>query len=797
MTAHGVEPLLTGNITAVITSTQPLVSVSVTLLASRPSSSALEAVLAASSGDDTAPDEAPRFVHLESFPANEARYGELRRPLPSSVWVQMGVQALWSHQAEAIDLARDGTSVVVSTGTASGKSLCYQAPIAEAALDPIRPGTALLIFPTKALAHDQLRSLWGYGFEGLVPAAYDGDAGPEERTWARANANALLTNPEMLHAGILPHHRRWATFLMRLRYVVVDELHVLRGIFGSNVAHVLRRLRRLCASYGSYPTFLFSSATIGEPAELASELCGLEVRGVGDDGSPRGERLVALCNPKDAHGSDSGPRASANSTAARLLARLVSTGHQTIVFCRSRKGTELVAAEARRRLPAGLADSVRAYRGGYLADERRDLEAELSTGTLRGVVATTALELGVDIGGLDACVLDGYPGTVASLWQQAGRAGRGGKASLAVLVAGDDQLDQWLMAHPTELFTRPAEPAVINPANPTVLGSHLACAAFEQPLSHADAAYWPDDLDEGVRRLVLDDELRLRRRGRRREPTAVWARRGWPANGVGLRSGSAGEFRIVTRDDSLVGTVDRSRAFGTVHPGAVYLHQGAAYRVVDLEIDDRLARVEPTGGDEYTQARTEIDIRLLEAETDRPVGAAALTLGTVEVTSVVSGYRRRDSRTGELLESSELDLPPTRLTTRALWYTVDRSLLEEAGVAPCDGPGALHAVEHAAIGILPLFAICDRWDVGGMSTMLQLDTGLPTVVIYDGYQGGVGIADLAYSAADRHLEVTRQVIDHCGCADGCPSCVQSPKCGNFNEPLNKAGAAAVLAAVLD
>ena len=426
-----------------------------TLVAGPADTSALEAVLAEPSGDDPASSGSPRFVHLETLPARPARHGELRRPLPASVWRRLGVPALWSHQAEAIDLIRDGTSVALSTGTGSGKSLCYQAAIAEAAIDPIRPGTALCVFPTKALAHDQLRSLWEYGFEDVVPATYDSDAGTEERTWARANANVVLTNPEMLHGGILPHHPRWATFLMRLRYVVVDELHVLRGIFGSNVAHVLRRLRRLCASYGSAPTFVFSSATIGDAAGLASSLCGLDVAGVTDDGSPRGRRVVALCNPTRDSGSGSGGATSANGAAAGLLARLVSAGHQTIVFCRSRKGTELVAADARRRLPADLADAVRAYRGGYLADERRELEAELSAGALRGVVATTALELGVDIGGLDACVLDGYPGTVASLWQQAGRAGRDGQESLAVLVAGEDQLDQWLMAHPTELFSRP------------------------------------------------------------------------------------------------------------------------------------------------------------------------------------------------------------------------------------------------------------------------------------------------------------------------------------------------------
>jgi DEAD/DEAH box helicase domain-containing protein len=729
-----------------------------------------------------------RLVHLERIPARDARFADLAEPLPDVVRSRLPVERFWTHQAEAIDLVRGGTSVVVATGTASGKSLCFQVPIAEAAAgDP--PGTALLLFPTKALAQDQLRALGDLDVPGLVPACYDGDTGPEERTWARRHATALLSNPDMLHVGLLPHHARWATFLMRLRYVVVDELHVLRGVFGTHVAHVLRRLRRVCAHYGSDPTFVFGSATIGEPATLASALCDKKVVAVTDDGSPRGERLFALWNPPLLD-DESGARASANVETAALLSTLVGDDRRAIAFCRSRKGTELVAADARRRLPERLRETVRPYRGGYLAAERREIEGELFSGQLRGVVATSALELGIDIGTLDACVLDGFPGTIASLWQQAGRAGRAQQQSLAVLVGGEDQLDQWLMAHPRELFTRPPEQAVINPSNPSVLEPHLACAAYELPLTPDDGDWWGDDLDEGVRALVGDDLLVVR------DGRAFWSGRGSPAWGVGLRSGSSEEYRIATADGSLIGTVDGSRAFSSVHPGAVYLHQGQAWRVTDLDLDDRVAWVEPSDGGELTQVRSETEIRILDDEVSRQVGPVTLHLGAVEVSEQVVGYQRRDVQTRELLGTEDLDLPPSRLVTRGFWWEIAERVLDRAGVAPADWPGTLHAAEHTMIGMLPLFTICDRWDVGGVSTPLQVDTGRPTIVVYDGYPGGAGIAELGYDAGERLLRTTLEVLESCPCTSGCPSCVQSPKCGNGNEPLDKAGAASLLRVIL-
>jgi DEAD/DEAH box helicase domain-containing protein len=767
----------------------------------------LEAVAArtAEEFDLDADDAAGALVHLERIPRRDARFAEPAIPLPPTVRERLGVPGLWIHQAEALDHARAGHSVAVATGTASGKSLIYQALIGEAAIGGAGagPSTALLLFPTKALAQDQLRAVTDLQLPGVVAATYDGDCTPEERVWVRRNANALLTNPDMLHSGILPQHARWATFLRRLRYVVVDELHVLRGIFGSHVAHVLRRLRRLCAHYGSDPTFVFTSATIGQPGSLASALCGLPVIEVTDDGSPRGERLFALWNPPMLD-LETGARASTNGQAARLVAELVHTGHRTIAFTRSRKGTELLAADVRRRVPESLADQVRPYRAGYLASERRQIEAELFAGTLRGVIATTALELGIDVGGLDASVLTGFPGTIASMWQQAGRAGREQQPSLSVLVAGSDQLDQYLLAHPTEVFTRAPEPAVVNPSNPFVLDPHLTCAAYELPLTPCDAAWWGTDLEEAMPRLVADRRLRLRLGGvgavppadQRPPVRAVWAGGDAPAHTVGLRTGSAVEYRIALADGTMVGTVDEARAFESVHPGAIYLHRGATYRVADLDLDEHVAIVEPADGGETTQPRTDTSVSIIEQQHVRVVGRAALALGAVEVQSQVIGYQRRDAFSGEVLGNEPLELPPTRLVTRAFWYTVDAELVTDAGLDPARLPGALHAAEHAAIGMLPLFTICDRWDVGGVSTVALAETGRPTIVVYDGYPGGAGIAELGFGAADRHLAATLELLLGCPCHEGCPSCVQSPKCGNGNEPLDKAGAIALLRTIL-
>ena len=736
-----------------------------------------------------------RLVHLVREPERSAVHAELRRPLAPPIAERLP-GPLWTHQVQAIELARAGRSVVVTSGTSSGKSLCYQVPIAEATSDPIRPGTALVVFPTKALAHDQLRAITALDLPGVVAGAYDGDASPEERTWVRKHATVVLTNPEMLHAGLLPHHERWATFLGRLRYIVLDELHSFRGVFGSHVAQLVRRLRRLAAHHGAEPVCICSSATIGAPERLAGAICGTDVVPVLDDGSPRGPRTLALWQPPLLD-SSTGARASSHREAAAVMAHLIDGGATTLGFARSRRGVEIVAEDVRRRLPRSTASRVRAYRGGYLSEERRAIEDELFAGELAGVVATSALELGIDVGGLDAVVVDGFPGTIASFRQQAGRAGRSGAAATAVLVAGSDQLDQWLCDHPDELLTRAPEPAVVNPANPFVLDPHLRCAAHELPLTHADERWWPGVLDDGVRRLVHAEELAVRHRGRRQEPIAVWVGTGWPSHGVGLRNAAGAPVRIVTHEgERPVGEVDRARAPDQVHTGASYLHQGQHWRVVELDLDVGGAHVEPSDGATYTVPRRDTDVCLLDVDRERQVGRARLHLGTVEVHSEVVGYQRKDALTGEVVERVPLDLPRSTLLTRAVWYVIDPSVADAAGVHRSSLPGALHAIEHAAIGMLPLFAICDRWDVGGVSTACHADTGSPTIVIYDAMPGGAGVADLGFDAASRHLPATEQSIAACPCEAGCPSCIQSPKCGNGNDHLDKAAALVLLRAVL-
>ena len=747
-----------------------------------------------------------RLVHIEHLPPVEARFAELTEPLPAAVAERLP-ERLFTHQAEALDLVRAGTSVAVATGTASGKSLIYQAAIGEAALAPARPGTALCIYPTKALGHDQMRSFVDLGLPGVVPSAYDGDAGRDERAEARRSATVLLTNPEMLHCGILPHHAGWMRFLSRLEYVVIDELHLFRGIFGSHVAHVIRRLRRIAAHYGADPTFVCTSATIGEPAALASAITGVPVTAVTDDGSPTGPRSVAIWNPPVLD-AETGTRASSHTETAGLVADLVRGDRRTLGFCPSRRTTEIVAQRVRRQLPADQRGRVAAYRGGFLAEERHEIEQALTAGEVDAVLATSALELGAGFDGVDACVLDGFPGTVASLWQRVGRAGRQRQESMAVLVCGSDQLDQWVAAHPTELFSRPPEPAVINHANPFVADPHLRCAAFELPLTHDDERFWPGLLDDSVRRLVVDDELTVRPpgggtaggRGRRRRlsptsPVAVWSGNGWPVDRVGLRSGSPGQVKIIRPDGTPVGTVDRGRAGEVVHEGAVYLHAGRHYRVRELDLDTGRAVVDPDDGGTYTSATTRMDLRIRGEDVVDESGPVRLAVGPIEVTTRVTGYVRKDAASGEVVERQGLTLPPSTLETRGVWRVIPEELLAGVGLVPERWPGALHAAEHAAIGVLPLFAICDRWDVGGVSTARHVDTGAPTIVIYDGYPGGAGIAELGFEAAERHWRVTAEVIAACPCTAGCPSCVQSPKCGNGNEPLDKAGALAMLEAL--
>lgn len=732
------------------------------------------------------------MAYVERIPARAGATEDVTlAPEISARLRRRGITALWRHQAQAVEALRRRRNVAVATGTASGKSLVYQIAAFERFLADPR-ATALYLFPTKALAQDQLRQMRSFALTQVRAAVYDGDTPSSERPWVRRNANLVITNPDMLHFGILPAHDKWATFLRGLSVVAVDEMHTLRGVFGSHVAGVLRRLRRLAARYGADPVFVAASATIANPGALAERLTGLAFDEIADDGSPRGEKVFALWNPPVAD-SHSGARRAANAEAAEMLSALVEESVATIAFARSRKGAELVASGARDRLAdrrGDLAGRIAAYRAGYLAEERRKIEHDLAGGRLLGVAATTALELGIDVGGLDACLLAGYPGTVAATWQRAGRAGRTQGRSLAVLIAQDDPLDQYLVSHPEAIFGRPVEAAVVDPANPSILDGHLGCAAYEMALSDDDERFFGPAVTAGISRLSGNGLLRSRG-GRHR-----WAGTRSPAQDVDIRA--AGRTVAIVEEDTgaLLGTSDQSRAPFTLHVGAIYLHQGEQFEVRALDLDRSIALVRPVETDCYTQARDVTDIRILARERAGRAGRVESGFGVVEVTNQVVAYARKRVFTGEVLEVVPLDLPEQRLETRAFWYVAPDEVLAEAGVQPPAVPGAAHAAEHASIGLMPLLAMCDRWDVGGVSTAFHEDTGACTVFVYDGYPGGVGICERGFEALPTLLAATLEVIRACPCESGCPSCVQSPKCGNGNEPLDKDGAGGLLRTIL-
>jgi DEAD/DEAH box helicase domain-containing protein len=712
--------------------------------------------------------------------------------------VAAGVAAPWAHQVDVAELARAGQHVVVATGTASGKSLAYQLPVlAELVTD--QQATALYLAPTKALGADQIRAVRALTLSEVRAAPFDGDTPMAERDWVRSHARWVFTNPDMLHHGVLARHDRWARLLRRLRYVVIDECHAYRGVFGSHVALLIRRLRRVAARYGANPVFVLASATVADPADSASRLTGLDTVAVTEDGSPCGERTIALWEPpllEELAGENGAPvRRSAGAESARLLADLVVEGARTLVFVRSRRGAELTALGAQRALNAAaageLASRIAAYRAGYLPEERRALEAALDSGELLGIASTNALELGVDIAGLDAVVLAGYPGTRASFWQQAGRAGRAGSGALVVFVARDDPLDTYLVHHSAALLGTAVEATVLDPANPYVLRPQLVCAAAELPLTEACL----DALGGEVARSVIAD-LVAEGTLRRRSGGWFWTAARRPHSQVDIRGSGGHQVAVVEAGTGrLLGTIDPESACTAVHPGAVYLHRGESFVVDELDLETGVALVHPEEPQWHTSARSVTDISVVSVLDKWRSGDVSVALGEVEVTSQVVGYLRR-LPSGQVLDAVPLELPPSTLRTRAVWFTVCESALEAAGLSPDAWPGALHAAEHAAIGLLPLVATCDRWDIGGVSTALHRDTGEPTVFVHDGHPGGAGFADRAHAALRPWLSATRDAIAACECPAGCPSCVQSPKCGNGNDPLDKAGAIVVLNTVL-
>ena len=721
--------------------------------------------------------EPPRAGRAEPFPDD-------LDPRVASALVAQGITALYRHQAEAWEALRAGGNAIVTTSTASGKSLAFNLPVLDLlAREP--KSRALYLYPTKALAQDQARALAALGLKGVKPAIYDGDTEADRRWQIRKWANVVLTNPDMLHVGVLPHHDRWGDVLANLRYVVVDEAHVYRGVFGSHVANVLRRLRRLARVYGSEPQVVLASATIANPPQLAESLLGEPAAVIDSDAAPATERTIALWNP-ELIDPELGLRASPLGDASRLYAGFVSRGLRTICFAKSRKAVELIHRFASDRLDDDTAGRIAPYRAGYTPTQRREIEQRLTAGELLGVTATDALELGIDIGTLDCAISVGFPGTVSSLRQQWGRAGRR-NPGLAVLVASEDALDQYFMREPETLLARTVEAAILDHANPRVLDGHVLSAAFEGPIDAADAETLGP---EALERAAALPELK------RTDAGFVWAGKDYPAARVLLRSGELDSFTVVDEETGAVlGIVERSRAYSTVHDGAVYLHLGEQHLVKRLDVNARTALIARANVDWYTQAKKETDTAIVEPlRTERRLGLE-LTFGRVSVTEQVVAYQRKSISGGDTLETIQLDLPETSFETEAIWFSPSPEQLVGLEEMP-KLLSSLHAAEHSLIALLPLWAMCDRWDIGGLSTNIHRQTGLPTIFVYDGHAGGVGITERGFERFEGWVEDTAKMLAGCPCADGCPSCVQSPKCGNLNDYLDKAGALALLRRVL-
>jgi DEAD/DEAH box helicase domain-containing protein len=747
--------------------------------------------------------------HLRVLPARDAVHGpwpEWTHPDVVAAYARLGVQQPWLHQVQAAMSAHDGHHTIISTGTASGKSLAYQLPAVDAIHRSVLAGSVTLeasgdvvlyLSPTKALAADQLTALTALGLKTIRAATYDGDTEAGERRWIRDNANFVLANPDMLHFGILPNHPWWARFFRRLSYVVIDEAHSYRGVFGSNVANLLRRLRRICTHYGADPVFIGASATSADPQESFGRLIGAPVSAVTTDFSPHGETAVALWEPPltESRGENGAPRRrTAVAETSDLLANLVCSQVRTIAFIKSRRGAETISTMAQRHVDEvhpSLPGRIAAYRSGYLPEERRELERRLRNGELLGIASTSALELGIDVAGLDAVLVAGWPGTRASFFQQIGRAGRAGQNALAAFVASDDPLDTYLVNHPGAIFDVSVEATVLDPSNPYVLGPHLCAAAAEQPLRPEEAELF------GPTAAGLLDSLVERGYLRRRPSGWFWTHPESAASMVNLRADGGGPVNIIDSETgSLLGTMDSPQTHYQAHTGAIYVHQGSTYVVDELNEEDHCVLVRRATPDFYTQARDITTIEVLETLRTKEWGPVTAHFGEVRVTTQVVSFQRKALISNEILGEEPLDLGARDLFTKAVWFTVPEQRLVSAGIVLGSIPGALHAAEHAAIGLLPLVASSDRWDIGGVSTALHADTEMPTIFVYDGHAGGAGFVERGYERATTWLGATRDAIMACECDAGCPSCVQSPKCGNKNNPLDKDGAVALIAALL-
>ncbi len=717
-----------------------------------------------------------QMIYVEDIPAREAQYAELKEPLDPRLMETLrvqGVERLYSHQVSAINAIREGKNVVVVTSTASGKTLCYNIPILEETLRD-RTTRVLYLYPTKALAQDQRKKLFTYKeissvftFEG---GTYDGDTPTSTRKKLRDSGNLILSNPDMLHSGILPNHTKWSDFFANLKFIVIDEAHAYRGIFGSNVANVMKRLNRICAHYGSSPQFICSSATIGNPKELAEKITGHEMTLIDNDGSPRGHKKFVLWNPPFI---DEGKteRRSPNTEARHLMVDLIRGSVQTITFVRARVLAELIYRYCRedlQRHSPRLANSIKAYRGGYLPEDRREIERQLFSGELLGVVSTNALELGIDIGGLDACIIVGYPGSVASMWQQSGRAGRGDEESVAILIAYNSPIDQYLMNRPDYLFGQSVENVVINSSNPYIMINHLRCAARELPITLADEEMFGELAPAILELLAESEDVRLM------GDEWYWTGSGYPAADFGLRDMAENNYTIVdtTDGDRVIGMLDEYSAFMSVHTEAIYMHDAETYFVKELNLTQRIAYVEKISPDYYTQAVTETNITVDETEEEQERLGSKTFFGQVTVTSTTIMFRKIKFLSLDSIGFGNLDLPPKELNTSALWIIPPPTAMKRVkdyGRVPSEG---LAGIGNAMVGVIPIYVICDYTDIGPVVD--SSNTGVPTMFIFDKYQGGLGFAQQSYELLDKIMQSCLELVSNCPCEDGCPSCVGSP-----------------------
>jgi DEAD/DEAH box helicase domain-containing protein len=720
-----------------------------------------------------------RVVHMDVDGLKEARYGELRTPLSPSLAAYLNHKniRLFTHQCDAIDHIRACKNVIITTPTASGKTLAFNLPVFEKLeIDPA--ARALYLYPTKALSNDQLATLEQMAlFTGISakPAIYDGDTPQSKRAAIRDNARIIVSNPHELHQ-VLSWHTKWRTFFSGLQFIIIDEAHRYRGVFGSHIAFLLRRLLRLCLFYGSKPQFVLSTATIANPVEFAGNLTGKPFDLISEDGSPHGRKTFVLYNPF----YDGIGERSAHQETKDLLLSCVKKDLQTLCFTSSRKMAELVTLWARedaRHTSSRLADSISAYRAGYLPEERRGIERQLKDGLMKGIVSTNALELGIDIGSLDAVIISGFPGTMMSTRQQAGRAGRNGTESLAVFVAMANPLDQYFMNHPDRFFSRSHEHAIVDTLNPYIVSGHLLCAAAELPVNDVtDTVFFGESLPSLLADLATHDLVRKTSRG------WVYSGRGRAAEAVHLDGIPGPIFRILCKG-KLLETMDRGQAFREAHKGAIMLHQGVTYVVNEMDLETHTVRVSETDVDYYTQPLKDANLKVIETIEKKSFHGLKCAFGDVEVTETITGYKIKRKET--IIGMEPLLLPPLTFRTKAFWIVPPDPVGHSVNTAGLDLAGGLHGAEHAIIALMPLHVMCDRWDIGGLSSPQYGKDGEPVIFVYDAYEGGIGLAEKAYEILPALLASAHELVRDCVCEKGCPSCIYSPKCGNDNQPLDK------------